>query len=342
VGVGVHDANDRLAGILGRNLGPEVLFWVDRVHNRRLGQIVGWHESGAFIAHPDKETTGFEGQFVIGVAEHLGVGKRIELKHRTTVVGETGPRFGATGRANESRPNFPFVAREIGISPMCGSEATGHDSGMPNSYLLSTIIPSPGHEMAAITNALEAKAIVAKYDPLAVAWRTAIGGPSTGHIHVSMGWDSFEALGQASEAMAADPAYRAFNTKVEGANPLATLRQTIAGFDIPGLAAPRIPAYNGRPRAMMAVMYPRSEQTIELVASARELLEADGATWFGRLWSMGMPGMASTLVSYSVFPDQPSLGKFIDMQLTSDKHRAMLAKLTPHIIGRRWLNELPG
>ncbi len=216
---------------------------------------------------------------------------------------------------------------------------------MPNSYLLSTIVPNPGHEMTAIKNILEAKSIMAKHDPLVTGWRTAIGGPSSGQLHLSMGWDSFEALGRASEAMTSDPAYRTFITQLEGLNPLATLRQTIAGFDIPGLETPRIPAFNGKPRAAMSVMYPRTEQTLELIASAKDLLEADGATWFGRVWSMGTQGglgMTSIVMSTSVFPDQPSLGKFIDMQFTSDKHRAMLAKLTPHIMGRRWLNELPG
>jgi hypothetical protein len=213
---------------------------------------------------------------------------------------------------------------------------------MSNAYALATIIPKPEHEQTAIHHVLEAKAIVLKHDPLALAWRTAIAGPSSGHLHLSMGWESFEALGQATNALTADPTYRAFVARTEVSSGLATLRQTMAGFDIPGLEAPRLPAFNGTPRASMTVSYPMNEQTRELVASAKELLEADGATWFGRIWAMGAPGTGSVLTSYSVFPDLPSLGKFVDMQRVSDKHRALIAKAAPHVIGRRLLTELPG
>jgi hypothetical protein len=213
---------------------------------------------------------------------------------------------------------------------------------MPNAYALTTIVPKPELESTAIKSVIEAKSIVSKHDPLAVAWRTAIGGPSSGHLHLSMGWDSCEAMGRATDALAADPVYRAFVATNQELNALSTLRQTIAGSDIPGLETPRLPAFNGKSRAAMAVMYPRAEQTLELVASAKELFESEGVTWFGRMWSIGLPGTGSVLVSYSVFPDQPSLGKFIDMQRASDKHRALLTKATPLIVGRRWLTELPG
>jgi hypothetical protein len=212
---------------------------------------------------------------------------------------------------------------------------------MPATYVLTTIRPTSGHELEGITNILGVKAIVAKHDPDVLAWRTSVGGSNTGALHLSMGWDSGAAMGKATDALNADPAYLSFLARQQGKSTLLSTPQTMVGFDIRGLAAPRIPVSNGTPRVAVVVSYPNVPEAIEVIGKYRTYMEGTGSgAWYGRMWSAGVDGASSILTSYSVFPNAPALGAAIDAQAADPKFLASLEQARPLVLGRRWLTEL--
>jgi hypothetical protein len=204
-------------------------------------------------------------------------------------------------------------------------------------HLLITVPPKHGREQEVISTSAELRAVMAAHAPLVHQWRATIAGPTTGNIYSVMSWPTNAAMAASMQKLQADPAYQALQRHFTGDTASAS-REISMGRHVPGFEADTTVANTtGTPRVSAMILYPYTDEVLELLPSLKEQAHKMGYGWACDMWAIGTGPALITVCN--VHRDFAAFGAMQD-KLAAEPNLALMKKVRPHILGRSIMSEL--